>query len=172
MRAILKDDVIIKLVDSKSDHGVEIGDLPLGTPLDLHRIRWNGTVIVDLMTFDEIYVRRTNNVWSVHCIQVDGSQLVTMEYHQRKWLIDDAGTYRILTVEEVVERKEAKQAFTLDNRRLRGQLKEMVQDMTFDKIDIHIDNVFGNLDTAQKNSLKKLYKVVLALGKKQLRERH
>lgn len=172
MRAILKDDIIIRLVDSKSDHGVEVGDLPLGSPLDLNRIRWNGTVLVDLMTFDEIYIRRTNNVWSLHSIEVQGSQLVTMEFWQKKWLIDDAGTYRILTVQEVIDKKEARKEFTLDNRRLRVELKEMVQDLTFNKIDTHIDSVFGNLDTAQKNSLKKLYKVVLALGKKQLRERH
>lgn len=171
MRAILKDDIIIKLVDPKSDHGVEVGDLPPGASMDLNRIRWNGTVLVDLMTFDEIYVRRTNNVWSLHSIEVERSQLVTMEYWQKKYLIEDAGIYRIPTVEEIVEKKEAKKAYSLDNRRLRVELKEMVQDLTFDKIDIHIDNVFGSLDPAQKNSLKKLYKVVLLLGKQQIRER-
>lgn len=172
MKVILNDDVIIKVVGPKSEKGVEVGDLPLGMPFDMTRIRWNGTAFVDLTTLDEMYVRRSNNVWSLHSIAVKGSQLVTMEFWQKKWLIDDAGTYRIRTVQEVIDEKDDRRAFTLDNRRLRGQLKEMVQDMTFDKIDTHIDNVFGNLDTAQKNSLKKLYKVVLALGKKQLRERH
>lgn len=171
MRAILQDDIIIKIIDSKSEAGVEVGDLPLGTPLDLNRIRWNGTVLIDLMSLSEIYVRRINNVWSLHSIEVEGSQLVTMEFWKKKWLIDDAGTYRILTVEEVVEKKEAKKAFTLDNRRLRVELKEMVQNLTFDKIDIHIENVFGNLNTAQKNSLEKLFKVVLLLAKQQIRER-
>ena len=172
MRVILKEDIIIKVVDPKSEKGVEVGNLPLGAPRDFTRIRWNGTKLVDLMSLDEIHVRRHNNVWSLHCVPVKGSQLVTMKYDKRSWLIDDAGTYRILTVEEVVQRKDDRKALALDNRRLRGQLKEMVQDMTFDKIDTHINNVFGNLNTAQKNSLKKLYKVVLALAKKQLRERH
>ncbi len=172
MRAILKEDIIIKFVDPKSDKGVEVGDLPLGVLLDLARIRWNGTALIDLTSLDEIYVRLTNNVWSLHSIEVKGSQLVTMEYWQKKWLTNDAGTYRILTVEEVVQKKDDRKALALDNRRLRVELKEMVQDLTFDKIDANIDNVFGNLNTAQKNTLKKLFYVVLALGKKQLRERH
>lgn len=37
--------------------------------------------------------------------------------------------------------------------------------MTYTQIDTHIDNTFSNLSTAQKDSLKKLYKAVLALIK-------
>jgi len=37
--------------------------------------------------------------------------------------------------------------------------------MTYTQIDTHIDNTFSNLSTAQKTSLKKLYKAVLALIK-------
>ena len=171
MRVILKEDIIIKVVDPKSEKGVEVGNLPLGAPRDFTRIRWNGTKLVDLMSLDEIHVRLTNNVWSLHCVPVKGSQLVTMEFWQRKWLTNDAGTYRILTVQEVIDKKDNKRGKARDNRKLRSELRDMARNMTFDKIDTHINNVFGNLNTAQKNSLKKLYKVVLALAKKQLRER-
>ena len=39
--------------------------------------------------------------------------------------------------------------------------KDLVNSLTFADIDTHIDTVFGSLTTAQKNSLKKLYKAVL-----------
>lgn len=44
--------------------------------------------------------------------------------------------------------------------------KDLVNSLTYDDIDNHIENVFGGLSTAQKSSLKKLYKAVLFLLKK------
>ena len=40
-----------------------------------------------------------------------------------------------------------------------------ISSMSYSQIDTHIDNVFGGLSAAQKTSLKKLYKAVLALIK-------
>jgi hypothetical protein len=39
--------------------------------------------------------------------------------------------------------------------------KDLVSSLTYNDIDNHIETVFGNLNAAQQNSLKKLYKVVL-----------
>ena len=49
---------------------------------------------------------------------------------------------------------------------LKAAAKDLVENLTYDDIDDHIDNVFSNLNTDQKNSLKKLYKVVLFLAKR------
>ncbi|MHA2086071.1 MAG: hypothetical protein ACXABD_20190 [Candidatus Thorarchaeota archaeon] len=172
MRVILKEDVIVKVLRPKSELGIEVGEPPFGSPIDFTRLRYDGEKLVDLYNLDEMYVRMgPSGQWSLHCIEVPGSQLVTMRFWQKKNLIDDSGTYRVRTDEEIEEHQAAKKALTLDNRRLRGQLKDMVKTMTFDKIDTNIDTVFGNLNTAQKNSLKKLYKVTLLLAKQQVRER-
>lgn len=40
-----------------------------------------------------------------------------------------------------------------------------ISSMNYSQIDTHIDNVFGELNTAQKTSLKNLYKAVLAIIK-------
>lgn len=44
--------------------------------------------------------------------------------------------------------------------------KDMIASLSFSDIDDHIDMVFGNLSTVQKNSLKKLYKATLFLLRK------
>lgn len=44
--------------------------------------------------------------------------------------------------------------------------KNLVDSLTFDDIDSHIETVFSNLNVTQQNSLKNLYKVVLYLAKK------
>ena len=46
---------------------------------------------------------------------------------------------------------------------------ELIKSLTYDKIDAHIENVFGNLNTNQKESLKKLYKAVLYMAKLTIR---
>lgn len=44
--------------------------------------------------------------------------------------------------------------------------KDLISSLTYNDIDDHIETVFDNLNVAQQNSLKKLYKVVLYLVKK------
>jgi hypothetical protein len=118
-----------------------------------------------------MYVRYEDNQWVLHCIEVPGSQLVTMKFWEKKWLIDDSGTYRPMTGEEIDQYKAAGKADRLENRELRASAKELVNSLTYSDIDTHIDNVFGSLNTAQKNSLKKLYKAVLFLAKDKVRKR-
>jgi len=53
----------------------------------------------------------------------------------------------------------------IENANLRAALADLVDNLKFAQVDDHIDNVFGSLNTAQKTSLKKLYKAVLCVGK-------
>ena len=53
----------------------------------------------------------------------------------------------------------------IENENLRTALADLVDSLKFAQVDTHIDTVFSNLSTAQKNSLKKLYKAVLCVGK-------
>ena len=47
-----------------------------------------------------------------------------------------------------------------------NERRSFLADISYEKIDVHIDNIFPNLDEAQKNYLKKLSKLVLYLEKK------
>jgi hypothetical protein len=45
-------------------------------------------------------------------------------------------------------------------------IQDLVNSLSYDQIDTHIDNTFTSLTTGEKNSLKKVYKAVLYLAKK------
>lgn len=49
----------------------------------------------------------------------------------------------------------------IEKSNLLAAAKDLVSSLTYNDIDNHIETVFGNLNVAQQNSLKKLYKVVL-----------
>lgn len=81
MKAILKDDIIVKLSLTK---GTEIGNIPKG--FGLNALRWDGEKIVILPKLDQIWVEYINNTFVLHCKKVRKSQLVTMKFNQRKRL--------------------------------------------------------------------------------------
>jgi hypothetical protein len=93
-----------------------------------------------------------------------------MTYLDRKNLIQESdGTVRLLTAQEIADRDQGLQDDMADNKNLRAEARDLIQSLSFAEIDTHIDNVFGALTTAQKNSLKKLYRTVLYLAKKNIR---
>jgi hypothetical protein len=51
----------------------------------------------------------------------------------------------------------------------KGEGMDLIRNLQLSDIDQHIENVFGSLNTQQKTSLKRLYKAVLFIGKKVLR---
>jgi hypothetical protein len=161
MKAILKHDEILMIGDR---HGVEVGNIPSG--IGFERLRWNGSTLVDLMDLAQIWVKEEHpRFYKLHSIQVPGSQLVTMAYTDRKHLLTENGIIRVKTPQEQTDEQTAKADNQIDNRTLKAELRTLVSDLTYAKIDTHIDNVFGGLTTAQKTSLKRLYKVVLFLAK-------
>ncbi|MCK5139691.1 MAG: hypothetical protein KAQ85_07615 [Thermodesulfovibrionia bacterium] len=96
MRAILKEDLIIKL--SLKD-GVEIGNIPQGGSLD--RLRWDGSQIVDLAVLTTIHVRYLGNFYfELHCLSLPNTQAVVMKYKQRKDLRFDEITRQIYLASE------------------------------------------------------------------------
>ena len=53
----------------------------------------------------------------------------------------------------------------IENANLRNALTDMADSLKFSQVDNHVDAVFSGLSVAQRNSLKKLYKAVLCIGK-------
>ena len=78
----------------------EVGiDLPLPKSAqgDLNRIRFNGTELVDLASLFHMYVTYKNNIFELHARDVPDSQLVTMNYEDKKKLKWENGTISIKT---------------------------------------------------------------------------
>lgn len=97
MKAILDRDIILQI--NMGD--TEIGHIPKGVGLE--RLRWNGSEIVDLMGLTAIWIEQQGGVWVLHCVEVPNSQLVTMTYAERRRLMNDAGTYRLMTPAEIAD---------------------------------------------------------------------
>ena len=78
--------------------GIEIGSLPKGVGFE--RVRWDGANLIDLNILSQIWVQFIGGAFVLHCIEVPNSQLVTMNYSDRKKLWNNAGTYEIKTAEQ------------------------------------------------------------------------
>ena len=115
MRAILHNHDMIARVCGP-DEGVEVGDKPAGVGLE--RLRFDGSQLVDIATLSEFYVVRRDGSWELHAIEVPGSQLVQMS-HKQKWrLVNDGGTYRLKTDDELLEEAKRAKCFEVDKRRV------------------------------------------------------
>ena len=80
--------------------GIDAGPVPPG--IGLERVRYNGTNLVDIGTLSQFYVVEEGaNTFSLHARPVEGSQLVTMSYVDRKKLINDNGIIRVKTPTEI-----------------------------------------------------------------------
>ena len=138
MRAIIQDDIIIKLIGI-GKVGIEIGSLPKENNLNvgLDRVRWDGEKIVDLLYLDEFWI---DNNGTLHCYDTGGCQLIKMKYKDRKRLINDCGTWRIRTKKEINDFKNKEYA----RRRKREYTKNV-------PIGDQLDAIFKYLKT--KNDL-------------------
>ena len=141
----------------------EVGPLPKGVGLE--RLRWDGERVIDLTTINPIWARYVNGVFTLHAVAVKGAQSIEMNYIDRKRLTATAGMIRLLSTAEYEAGLEAQKEETAEHLSLKAEAKALIDSLTYDKIDQHIDNVFGALSTAQKDSLKRLYKAVLFLAK-------
>ena len=79
--------------------GIEIGSIPKGVGLE--RVRWTGSKLVDLLKLNYIYVEYINGGFCLHAIQTPYSQLVEMQYKDRKKLYNDNGVYKIKSNEQI-----------------------------------------------------------------------
>ena len=95
MKATVQQDIITRIGVGET----EITAIPKG--IGLERLRWDGYQVIDLMTLNTIWLERQGGVFVLHCIEVPGSQAVVMTYPDRKNLINDAGTYRLKTAQEL-----------------------------------------------------------------------
>jgi len=100
-RAVIDGDLILRI----SGGDTEIGPMPKG--IGLERLRFDGKGVVDLFALDEMWVENKGGVWILHCISLPGCQRVKMTYSDRWRLTNDAGTYRLLSQDEIAK-EEAK----------------------------------------------------------------
>lgn len=150
--------------------GIDAGDMP-GKHVGLERIRHVEGKLIDIATLDELYVRYENGVFHLHAIPVKGSVLVSMTYADRKRLtINSSGDIELMTPAEKEVEEQATKDKLIDNKALRGDIKDFILGITRADVINHIDNVFSALNANQRASLKKLYCVVLFLAKDRIRQ--
>ena len=110
MRAILKDDIILRLT-MKSDQGTEIGSIPKG--VDLGRIRFDGNEVINLNDLNQIWVDPDK---TLHCINTGNCQLVDMTYTDRRNLIMTDTGWRLKTTQELIDEQEIKNENKINNK--------------------------------------------------------
>lgn len=99
MKAIIKEDRIIKI--SEKGSGIEIGRIPRDVGLD--QMRWTGSKLINLANLKQMYVEPGTHI--LHVIPIPGSQLISMNWSDRRHLIDDAGIVRVKTAGEIAKPK-------------------------------------------------------------------
>lgn len=117
MKAILKDDIIVKV---GSEHGTEIGDPDPNIPLNF--LRWDGEKLVDIRKLDSFYVEHIgNNQFILHVTDMPGRQLVKMRYRQRKNLVAENGKISLTDDTTRKQKKDREKIFNkLDGIRFTG----------------------------------------------------
>lgn len=116
MRAIIHNyDMIAKVCGP--DEGTDVGDKPPGVGLE--RLRFDGSQLVDIATLSEFYVVRRDGSWELHAVEVPGSQLVAMSHKQTWRLINDGGTYRLKTDNELLTEAQAAKIREVEAERVR-----------------------------------------------------
>jgi len=145
----------------------EVGAIPRG--IGLERLRWDGSQIVDLLDLTTIWVKNEGGWFSLHAIQVPGSQAVAMAYGERFRLREVDGVISLYTQAEWDDAQAAELSARMDTQQLKAEAIDFILGLSYAAIDQHINTVFGGLTAAQKTSLKRLYKIVLFLGKSKLK---
>ena len=161
MRVSLREDEILAIVND----GIEVGNFPDGVGFE--RLRFDGTSVVDLNDLSSIWVREISpGFFKLHSQEVHASQLVQMSYVNRRNLINDGGVIRVMTQSEINSARQAKDAELSECESLKAEAKSIIDDLSYSKIDNHVDGLFDNFSAAQRTSLKRLYKAVLFLVKR------
>lgn len=166
MRAIIDNfDHISRL--TMTGEGTDVGLVPGGVGLE--RLRWTGSALVDLMDLTTIHVRRFDGRWYLHAVAVPGSQAVAMTFPERKRIINDAGTFRILDETEWQTKLDEDAADVADNQGLKAELADLVANTSFADLETKVNNIFADHTGAQRTFLLQLSRVVLFLAKKELK---
>lgn len=152
MKAILNEDKIVYF--SERESAVEIGEVPYGVGLE--RLRFDGTQVVDLADLSAFWVRQIGpRAFEFHAVEVPNSQYVEMAWADRKRLINDAGTIRVMTQSEIDEWQAEKQRQTdvvqqyNDRTRYNNLLKQFIT-ATPNQIQNYIDNNVTDLASAKQ----------------------
>lgn len=113
MKAVINQDKILYF--SEKAGTIEVGSAPRGAGLE--RIRWTGEKLVDLAGLSQIWVSPLGGKsFDLHAHQMPGSQLVDMEYVDRKRLTIDNGLIRLKTEDELISEKKASKILIEKNK--------------------------------------------------------
>jgi len=128
-------------------YGIDIGPKPKNYGLEC--LRYDGNKIINLTKLNKIWVEKNGNKFILHCIDIGNCQLVDMTYNQRKNLINDNGTFRVKTANELgaeIEQNNEISKKACKRTKLRNQIgdrfvrEEHMQDLVHLVLDVVINN--------------------------------
>ena len=128
MKAALNGDIILQV----NVGDTEIGPIPKGVGLE--RLRWDGQRVVDLMSMNPIWVEHRGGVFILHAVKGLGWQSVAMNYTERKRLINDNGTFRVKTTQEIAAEEALARAVAKNSAAVRGITSDTDQGLILDVI--------------------------------------
>jgi len=127
MKATLNKDRI-SFISANSE--TEIPNIPAKLKrIGLERLRFTGSEIVDLADLSEMWVEQKGQSFILHAVEFPGTQKVIMDYTDRRRLVNDAGTYRLLSLEEL-EEENAK----MELARIKARNKLLIRDGDFEAV--------------------------------------
>ena len=123
MKAFLDNDIIVNITE-RGD--TEIGSLPIGVGME--RLRFDGEKVIDLADLSKFWVVPAGKGFELHCIKVPNSQLVQMNYSDRKYLKTNDSNICLKTTQEI-NAEYINSKVELAKARLRAKLKESLGDV-------------------------------------------
>jgi len=132
MKATLELDRILRISVAGD---TEIGAVPPGVGLE--RLRFDGRKVVDLADLKSLWVRDLGcGAYSLHAVEVPGSQAVEMTYADRRRLTTEAGVIRLRTQDEMQAQNLA-EALGMEKNRLRRRIQDAVGDQADQLADLY-----------------------------------
>ena len=123
MKAFLDHDVIVNITEQGD---TEIGTLPPGVGME--RLRFDGEKVIDLVDLSEFWVVQSGKGFDLHCIEVPNSELVQLNYTDRKYLRANGDSIRLKTAEEISAEQVQAKVVAVKNK-LRAKLKASIGDI-------------------------------------------
>lgn len=137
-------------------------------PVSVYAFRAESTNSPDRLVNSRGKIHYNYNIQEVQK-DTDGDGEADTTFYEYNYVVIKPPATKGKILEALRKAKNADQAFDpadveTEQSAVEEKLAEIAA-MSYEQIDTHIDNTFGNLNAAQKTSLKKLYKAVLALIK-------
>ena len=94
----------------------------------MERLRFDGEKVIDIAELTEFWVAQSGKGFDLHCVEVPNSELVQLNYSDRKYLRTNKSSIRLKTPEEIATEQIQSKVMAAKTR-LRAKLKASIGDI-------------------------------------------